>query len=320
MVFGESADMHHLSLYGYPLATMPVLDSMSDSLFIFRDALASSKFTSDNMERMLSMKKDTDSDGWWNHSLIIDIMNAAGYETFWLSNQEKSGIWSNATGVISSRASKSKFIGKTSSEDHLLQKYDEELIPELRDALRDSLNPKFIALHLIGSHFAYGNRYPEDRQYFSSLDIEKWRPRDWMNSNKYQIAANYDNSIRYTDSITGIIFDLVSRQPKPSIVLYVSDHGEDVYDNGDYCGRNIRNLRVPFVVYANRAYREAYPETIEALESSTTKKISTANLPFAPMTLTGTQSPDYDATYDFLSPQYKTRIRFVENEPWSFEK
>lgn len=319
VIFGESSDKSHMSLYGYPLPTTPVLETMSDSLVVVGDAIASSKFTADNMERMLTLKKDSDSDGWWRHPLLIDILNAAGYRTFWLSNQEKSGIWSNATSVISSRAHESRYIGKTSSEDHLLQKYDEYLIPELAQVLRDTIHPKWIGLHLIGSHFAYKNRYPEDHQHFSAEDIRKSRPRSWMDMKKYKIAANYDSSVRYTDSVVGKIFGIVARQDRPSVAIYLSDHGENVYDDRDYCGRDLKHVRVPFVVYANAAFRNAHPKLMEALRSTADKKITTANLPYSILTLTGTSCPDYNPAYDFLSPEYKGSPRYVENEPWPYD-
>ncbi|MCM1489654.1 MAG: phosphoethanolamine transferase [Muribaculum sp.] len=319
VIFGESADQSHLSLYGYPLPTTPCLDTMSDSLYVFRDVLASSKFTSDNMERMLTLKKDSDSDGWWRHPMLIDIMNAAGYQTFWLSNQERTGIWSNATAVMSSRAGSVKYIGKTSSEDHLLQKYDADLIPELEKALSDTVNPKWIGLHLMGSHFAYRNRYPEDRQHFSSTDIMQRRPREWMNRSKYETAADYDNSIRYTDSVVGRIFDIVAHQKQPSVVIYLSDHGENVFDDRDYNGRDLKHVRIPFVLYANDAYRHLNPGVMRNVEKSLSRKATSADLPHAVLSLTGTDAPEYSPTSDFLSPEYKAGVRYVGNEPWPYE-
>lgn len=47
MVIGESASREHLSLYGYPLPTSPVFDSMRDSLFVFSDVIASSTTTAE---------------------------------------------------------------------------------------------------------------------------------------------------------------------------------------------------------------------------------------------------------------------------------
>ena len=39
---------------------------------------------------------DTDRK-WYDVPLLIDLFNAAGYRTFWISNQEQSGLYGNAT-------------------------------------------------------------------------------------------------------------------------------------------------------------------------------------------------------------------------------
>lgn len=319
VVFGESADVGHLSLYGYPLPTTPRMDAMADSLFIFRDALASSKFTSENMDRLLTMKRDDDNDGWWNFPILIDILKAAGYRTFWISNQEQTGLWGNATAAISSRSDEVRYIGKTSSEDHLLQKLDEAVIPEVARALSDTVAPKWIGVHLMGSHFAYANRFPGNRRHFSADDERAANPRPWMDNNKYAIAADYDNSIRYTDSVVGKIIEFICRDPRPSILVYLSDHGENVYDDRDYNGRDLLHVRVPFVVFANAAYRQEFPDMVDVLARSVGRKFSTSGLPHAIMTLTGTSCPDYDAGLDFLSDKYLEKPRFVCDEPWQYE-
>lgn len=319
VVYGESADTRHMSAYGYPLPTTPVLDAMADSIAIFRDAVASSRYTADNMERMLTMKRDCDSQPWWQYTNIIDILKAAGYRTCWLSNQERTGLWSNATSVLASRADNVRYVGKSSSEDHLLQKYDEVLLPYLENALADTVHPKWIGVHLYGSHVAYRNRYPDDRQHFSGSDIQKRVPRPGMDSRKYATVAEYDNSIRYTDSIVGMMIRMMSRRKTPGVLVYVSDHGENVYDDGDYCGRDIRNVRVPLLVYANAAYRSEHPDMAAAILRAVDKSVSTADLPAALLSLTGTTCPDYRPQSDFFSPSYTTRRRYVEDEPWPYD-
>lgn len=318
VIYGESADKSHMSIYGYPLPTTPRMDAIADSLIVFNDVLASAPTTANNMERMLTMKHDDETDGWWNHSILIDILNAAGYRTYWLSNQERTGAWGNGTGVISSRADEVNYIGKASSEDPLLQKYDEALLPHIEKALADTIGPKWIGVHLMGSHFAYSNRYPEYRRHFTEKDASTINTNKWMNDHKYRIVSDYDNSILYTDSIIGEIMDKVTIQEKPSILIYISDHGENVYDDRDYNGRDKKHVKVPMIVYANSAYINNNPGIIDKLRNSTGKKITSANLPYAIMTLTGTHCPDYDETYDFLSDKYRERQRYVSDHPWEY--
>lgn len=319
VIYGESADRDHLSAYGYPLPTSPYMDSISDRLYIFSDVISAAKLTKESMEHMLTLKKDSDSGNWWTYPIIIDILKAAGYKTYWISNQERTGLLSNSIGAITSRADISKYVGKISNSESILQKYDEVLIPELENALTDTVSPKWIGLHLMGSHFAYENRYPSSHSHFHASDVEKANPRSWMGKKQYAVEAQYDNSIRYTDSIVGKMINILEKQQKPSVLIYLSDHGENVYNDRDYCGRDLTSVRIPFIIYTNDAFRLNNPDLTEALENSKARKISSANLAYALMSLTGTECPEYDARYDFLSPQYIEKERYVAGQPWQYE-
>lgn len=316
MVIGESASRGHLSLYGYPLQTTPVFDSLRDSLFVFSDAIASSTTTAGNMERILSLKvDDATRDDWWRYPLLIDIMNEAGYTTYWLSNQERTGIWGNSSGVMSGNADVVRYVGSESSEDALLDRYDEALLPEVTKALSDTA--AFIGVHLMGSHMEYSNRYPASAEYFKGADVIRKLPRPWLCASKAQTVAEYDNSIRYTDAILGRIIDRVSRLSRPALFVYFSDHGENVYDTRDYRGRDNTSVRVPMVVYANSAYRRANPDMVEALGRAVSLPVSTATVAFPLMTLSGTSYSRYRSDYDFLSPDFKVRPRYVDEQVWT---
>ena len=41
---------------------------------------------------------------------------------------------------------------------------------------------------------------------------------------------------------------------RPAVVIYFSDHGENVYDGGDFIGRDELHVEVPFLVYPNKQY------------------------------------------------------------------
>ncbi len=321
MIVGESASRGRLSLYGYPLPTSPRLEAMRDSLFVYTEAIGSSVTTSGNMARILTLKKDDTVDGdWWNYPLLIDIFKGAGYKTYWLSNQERTGIWSNSSGVIAGRADVVNYVGVESSEDALLQKYDEALLPEVRKALADGDRARFIGVHMYGSHTAYKKRYPGERRYFTGKDVERAMPRAWMTPEKYEVDATYSNSIRYSDSIVSCIFRDVALLKEPAVAIYFSDHGECVYDYSDFRGRDERFVEVPYVVYANEAYRRENPEMMEALRESVGKRISTANVGYTLMTLTGTEYNGYDGEDDVLSPQFKERRRYVDEVIWKYDR
>lgn len=319
VVVGESASRSHHSCYGYSLPTTPHLDSIKDKLFLFTDVIGSSTATAGNMERILSLKSDdrTSGDGL-DYPLLIDVFERAGYKTYWLSNQERTGTFSNTSGVMVSNASVVKYVGAENSEDALVSKHDEILIEELKAKLKDNAENKLIFLHLMGSHTEYKSRYPESFDYFTAEDEMKafaGRFTEKMGATR----AEYDNSIRYTDYVLSQVIQAADSEPASSVVVYFSDHGEGVYDEGRYYGRGERYVEVPFMIYANQSYINQNPDIMTLLESSMGKKISTANFVHQLLTLSGTSYFLYDPGLDALSPEFKERKRLVDEKEWKYE-
>ena len=320
IVIGESASRSHHSLYGYPLQTTPELDAMRDSLCVFEDVIGSSTSTSGNMERILSFKKDdaTNGDGL-NYPLLVDFFNEVGYKSFWLSNQERTGQLSNQSGVMTMNASVINYVGADNSEDRLSFKYDGVLIPEYQKALKDTAAFKIIFLHLLGSHTEYSERYPPEFKMFDFEDEQKTFPEKILDDQMARRRADYDNSIIYTDHLLGTVALGVASLSKPSIMIYVSDHGENVYDEGGISGRSARFVCVPFIIYANNAYRKLNPQLIEDMTSSVNKPFSSANMIHMLLTLTGSKYSYYNPTLDVLSPNYIIRPRYVDEIAWMYD-
>lgn len=322
VIIGESANRPNLSLYGFPLETSPYMDALADSLFVFTDALASSQITSSNIERILTFKPDDRVYGdWYNYPTLIDLFNAAGYRTYWLSNQERVGAWSNGAGVISATADVVSFIGLEYCEDALLvdKTLDDALLPPFYSAIADSADARMIFLHLLGSHNIYNKRYPPERAHFTADDVFQSIDRPWLNRDGVQLLADYSNSLVFTDSIWHETVVRVAESPDPSVVIYLSDHGEKVCEGNNIRGRDNRSVEIPFVIYANGAYRENNPAIIEKLSSAVQRPFSSAALVHMLMTLTDTQYNLYNGADDPLSDSFVARRRFVDEEPWPYD-
>ena len=322
VVLGESASRGHHSLYGYDLPTTPCLDAIRDSLFIFTDAIGSSASTTGNMERILSFKEDdlTTGDGL-EYPLVVDLFNEAGYKTFWLSNQERTGSVSNTSGVMTMNANVIKYAGAENSEDALAMKFDDVLLPYLCEALSDTAKNKMIFLHLYGSHVEYSSRYPISFQKFNADDeLRVGDSLSWLDESMAQRRAEYDNSILYTDYILNNIIKKVSVIDEPSLVVYFSDHGESVYDDGVFSGRNERSVEVPFIMFANSSYLATYPEMKNIITSTLSKPFSTANVVYMLMTVTGSSYLHYNSELDVLSEHYIVRPRYVDEKIWLYDQ
>ena len=129
--------------------------------------------------------------------------------------------------------------------------------------------------------------------------------------------AEYDNSIRYTDSLLSEIIGMVARQERPAVMIYFSDHGENVYDNGgDYVGRDDRHVEVPFIIYANPLFAWQNHRLLSRLREVSHRPMTTASLCHLLCTLTGTDYKMYADTLDITSPTYLVTQRYVDGKLW----
>lgn len=318
MVVGESASRSRLSLYGYSLPTTPLLDSMRDSLIVFDDVIGTSTITAYNMDRILTFLSDRDdASEWYKSPMLFSLMNEAGYETSWLSNQEKGGLWGNSTAAMVSMADNVRFVGSISTGDATLEKHDEVLIPALEETLRSDGRSKFIGVHLLGSHTPYRRRYPAGCAVFNSDSVLSRSVYNRLSASQARTVAEYDNSIRYTDSLLSEIIGMVARQERPAVMIYFSDHGENVYDNGgDYVGRDDRHVEVPFIIYANPLFAGQNPRLLSRLREVSHCPMTTASLCHLLCTLTGTDYKMYADTLDITSPAYLVTQRYVDGKLW----
>lgn len=317
LIIGESASSEHHAIYGYQLPTTPNMERLKDSLAIFTDALAACASTAESVPKILTYQPDRRTEeSWFYYPSVFQLFRKVGYMTYWLSNQDRTGVAGGTYSVIASSADIVKYIGTENVNDHLNAKYDEELLPEIRRALANSLAPNLIVVHLFGSHTPYHDRYSPTRAKFSSYDVLQFNRKPWVNHKAAKLIAEYDNSIAYTDSILGEIIGLVSYNPEPSIVIYVADHGENVYDDRNFVGRDINFVKVPLIIYMNSAYRKQNPTIVDVVSRSVGQPVAISSLIYAIQTLTGTDYKFYDATEDFLSPRFIPRVRYSNDEPW----
>ena len=322
MVVGESASRERLSLYGYPLATSPKLDTIKDSLIVFDDVIGTSTATIANMRRILTFLNDTDDDADWSQSpMLVALMNQAGYSTAWLSNQEKYGLWGNTTAIMVSMADDVRYLSGIDNSDVMLQNFDEVLLPALDETLRRNAGATFAGLHLIGSHTLYNRRYPADFAVFNRDSVLRLSVHQDLSNSQAQTVAEYLNSLRYTDYILSRVVDMVSRRERPTAMIYFSDHGENVYDDGEDCvGRDREHVKVPLVLYLNDEFKARYPELVERLRNSRHRSMTTAGIPHLVCALTGTRYQMYADSLDVTSPAYIERPRYVDGNLWEFDE
>ena len=203
----------------------------------------------------------------------------------------------------------------------MLQNFDEVLLPALDETLRRNAGATFAGLHLIGSHTLYNRRYPADFAVFNRDSVLRLSVHQDLSNSQAQTVAEYLNSLRYTDYILSRVVDMVSRRERPTAMIYFSDHGENVYDDGEDCvGRDREHVKVPLVLYLNDEFKARYPELVERLRNSRHRSMTTAGIPHLVCALTGTRYQMYADSLDVTSPAYVERPRYVDGNLWEFDE
>lgn len=211
-IIGESASRSHLSLYGYPQKTSPFFDSLAQVVptpLHFYNAYAPASITRDALRIVLSFSTPRDIKPFFENYNIIDLANKAGYETVWISNQDRVGESDSYIGFVSANASESFY-----EKDFV--KEDLKLLSYIQEAYKPD-KKQFFVIHLLGSHVPYSERYDE-------LDAQ-------VLPGKKTKTLEYDRSIHHTDRLMQGIYGIM-RQNDSSVLYYFSDHAELVENGG----------------------------------------------------------------------------------------
>ncbi len=229
LIIGESLQRGHMSLYGYGIETTPLLEGLeaSGNLIKFSDTISPYATTNQVLMRLLNFSNyESERQKAWFRSLsIIDMFSLSGYRTFWISNQEAFGAHALSAKSAADRSDGETFLSKSNLYETVRIKPDGALLPLINQAKAGQSERNFYVIHLIGNHMDYSLRYPEGFGKFSAADVKAK-----LTSDQKKVVAYYDNSVLYNDFVINEIFKIFSADD--SLIVYLSDHGENLYENG----------------------------------------------------------------------------------------
>lgn len=304
-ILGESTSRGHMSLYGYPLETTPKMDKLAENgeLYIFKDVISPHAYTIGSLREVFTFHNYEAENKWYEYNNIFDIMNKAGYKTYWLSNQETSGQWANVALAYANRCDYKKFTGIRQSYEKSYRA-DGELLPLLYEAMNNNNTKNFYVLHLMGCHGEYENRYTPDFAKFTANDETKGKIKT---EEAKQQRAKYDNAILYNDMIVTQIIEAFKNQN--AIIIYMPDHGEEVYDLKNFKGHSDDNptksmLEIPFIIYTTEKFKQKYPDVDKQIKLSVDRKYMTDDLIHTLLDITGIKTSEYQETRSLINPYY----------------
>ena len=315
-ILGESTNRNHMHLYGYYLPNTPHLDEMQakGEIVAYSDVISPHSTTVEVLSELFTFCDYESDKPWYEYHNLIDVMNAAGYRTHWLSNQESSGIWGNVAQLYANHSTMHRFTRlRDSTED--VGVLDGELFPLLDEALSEAPSDRnFYVLHLMGGHGLYYNRYPYSFHKFTGEDIRleiAMRFRD--------IVAQYDNALYYNDYVVSEIIDRF--RDKEALVVYVPDHGEAVYDEGGSIAGHLEEnpdrhmIEIPVIFWASKTFRDKYPEKWEAIEEAADRPYRTDDMIHTMLELADIKTSEWNSRKSIVNDDFDTaRPRFFGNE------
>lgn len=319
LVIGESFNKYHSNLYGYYLNTNPILTKEKDKkrLFVFNNAISPYNLTSKVLKNMFSTNCIGEKENWSSYPYFPAIFNLSGYEvSFWdnqynpLSRDEfdfslNSYLHNPVIEKLSYKQTNSKVF-----------EFDHQLINDYFKTTNNNMSKlNFSIFHLLGQHFSYYNRFPHDTSNHSFYNIDSVASSNIITtSESRQIIADYANATRYNDYVIGLLINFYKSQN--TILVYISDHGEEVYDYRNKYGRSWEKpipknvikyqYEIPFFIWCSDQYMKKNPETIKNIMRSVNKPFSSDNISHLLFNIASIKTKYYNQKRDILNPDYMT--------------
>lgn len=321
---GESTTSRHMGIYGYPRDTTPYLASLGENLIRFDDVVAPHTHTAQALREMLTdwnfdgvalmrTTKDPKRPSLQPYN-ILDVLNASGMKTWWFSNHNQYGIWDNPVTNIAKRASETKFFRKSVGKNFSAAYFDDYMVREAAALIESGAGNarRAIFIHSYAGHSDYCKNIPDNwRGKFSA----SWSKEAYFGDFPGDMARVdcYDSAISYVDDNLRTVIEAARRQTRPTVVVYVADHGEDVDDGSGHNSElhTFQHIAVPLTVFFNDAARAALPGYWPNLAANRGLPFEAADLYHLLADLARIDFPHVDKTRAPSSDSYRPRPRHI---------
>ncbi len=298
MVIGETARAMNFSLNGYTQETNPKLKKQDIVNFKHVQAVGTSTaFSVPAIFSFLSRKEFNPGKARYCENML-DLLQQTGYEILWKEND-------NGCKSVCKRVPYEEMDPTNKQFCDGRYCHDEILLEGLEEFVRNTKGDAFIVLHTIGSHGpTYYRRYPKEFEHFTPT----CQTEEIQTCTQEQIINTYDNTILYTDHIISSVIDILKKFPTYQTgLLYVSDHGESLGENGIYLHSlpyliaPKEQTSVPMIVWMNEVMKKSAHLDYACLkEKAAQDKFSHDHLSHSLLALMQVDSKWYDKTLDLF--------------------
>lgn len=230
-VIGESSIRSHYSLYGYDIPTTPFLDSMkvAGKLLAYK-GISVAPITREALRMTLSFASPLDNTPFFKNENIVTMANMAGYDSYWISNQDKVGMSDSFTGLFASYTKQSIF--------YRFDMDDLDLLDDVKK-LFDISRKQIFFIHLRGSHLDYKDKFDD----IDAKALNQWRYRGEV--------INYDRSIYHTNRVLAELtrfMQISATNNTSAAIIYFSDHGEIINRGHGVMDETNEQFKIPFII------------------------------------------------------------------------
>jgi glucan phosphoethanolaminetransferase (alkaline phosphatase superfamily) len=224
--------------------------------------MSQSNATYKSVPIILTRATAEDFDVLYTSKGVIAAADEAGWSTVFISNEPRNHSFND-------------FIGEQAQEVRFQRDslhgspMDNLLIPLLHETLEKHKGERlFMVIHTYGSHPTYSERYTREEAYFKpDLAVKPTA------ENRKIITNAYDNSIRMTDGILSAFIAELDSTGCPAAMLYISDHGEDLYDDARKMYMHASpypsyyQLHVPLICWTSDSYNALHEDRVGMMAS-----------------------------------------------------
>lgn len=261
----------HLSFYGYPRQTSPVIDALAGESVVFTDVMAQAPATVPSVLQIMTGARVVGRSIPAARPTLAEILRNEGYATMAVVDNPVLELRDTQVGRGFDDFYVNDVLDERLNQQHWKTSMPADVITQraLRwlDA-RDPERPFFAWLHYFDPHDPYFPPYTQD------LPFARETPSDWTGDvRRNPVAANgggpaaaapaesdrrhlidlYDAEIRYMDQSLGDLLDRLRESGlyDQTLIVLTSDHGESFGERGEWLhGRSLHQsqIHVPLLV------------------------------------------------------------------------
>lgn len=228
LVVGESDRAANHSLNGYARQTNPLL-SLRKDVYSFSNVYSCGTETTISVPCMFGPynRDDFSVDKAHGTENVLDLLHKSGVEILWRDND------SGCKNVCDRIAVEDFNDADIKPYCNNFECHDEVLLYNLQAKINSTIGDQLIVLHKKGNHGpAYYRRYPERFNEFLPICASN----EITHCSDEELLNTYDNVVLYTDYFLDRVIKILEQNSNKyqTGMIYVSDHGESLGENGVY--------------------------------------------------------------------------------------